>query len=671
MKIITIIPYLMALILLSSFTSASLVHFYEFENDVTDSIGSNDGTYSGSFIEDSPIDDGFYSIETDLAHNVDFGDLNFNSEFSVCAWVYLNDTTNNVIISQGTSASSRWHFYSSNISNSVYINTGTDNAPYTHTEANTGWTHLCAVSSSLFAVNQKIHLYTNGVNTINLSSMTFADLPGAYYLGRQFGGSSATNIPSRIDNLRIYNSPLTNDLVSEIYFNETTADKIIYINAINNLTSLNIGNFNLEIFYPNGTLFFNESNLNNSVEINMTGQVIGNYTYGINVLGYVPNDGIIEYKNRTKSINVYLNPYLLWLIFDSNSSAIINDYSEPGNSLSFDNLTNVILEEQGNFSEGYITVLMNPEGSKWNQAFQYYNDQTTYIKQYIHIEKQVDLVQTIQVSGDGDVLSGARVCAYRIGTNPDTEESDLLATNCVFTNAEGKALINVDDQNEYRFCATYEGMSGECKIEYIPPSNTNYIQINLLSDETGTGLEYFYGTCPKAISQPTTCTFSAYTSRPYYSICFNYTNNDVNNLVCGYDSLTKSLTWDHSANETMNISVLLNGVNYYNVSFVWVEGFETIVDVGLEKEHVETGLTLRQLLLTNIFYMLTASIVVLLVGMGLASIVGIYLTGSEIYFVTFWTAIWGIAGVYGVLIITAILGIYLVNEKLVKRSKSE
>jgi len=167
------------------------------------------------------------------------------------------------------------------------------------------------------------------------------------------------------------------------------------------------------------TISFNETfyYIFNPVQINYTSfnySTLPNSTYfhlTFDKFGYQSFDTYINLSNYqivNNNYNLLFNVTMsdLTLIFTSQTTGII----ETPDLVQFFNATAISIP-QTNISEGYVTIVFNPDGTgKYQQLYKYYNDLNTTIHDNILIQT-VDLVQQIRVSGSGQPLENARVCA--------------------------------------------------------------------------------------------------------------------------------------------------------------------------------------------------------------------------------------------------------------------
>ena len=209
---------------------ASLLHYYEMDNDWTDSKGSNNGTAHGSATFSTTrqigthagIFDGIDGGEscTTLDGSVSVTDL------SVSAWVYATDTaTYRTVIGSGDQSIAResiliqirntdvWKAYIQDSDGDVVAATSTIDA------VEDVWTHLFTTFNASTGL---ITLYVNGVEVATgTNAAVSGPLTTDWRIGCHKNGAGPglyeSEYPGNIDDVAIWSTPLSAAEVTEVY----------------------------------------------------------------------------------------------------------------------------------------------------------------------------------------------------------------------------------------------------------------------------------------------------------------------------------------------------------------------------------------------------------------------------------------------------------------------
>jgi hypothetical protein len=186
---------------------------YEFEEDLTDSWGSNDATSSGgiTYASDGPV--GTYAVSLDGSDDeVSFGPITISPPYSYSFWAKPTDSTTNTYWLAVLNSSD-------DDSGSVIYNFTTNEVEYFGANDGTRFTidtvSAPASSYKLYTVTHSgssVTTYVNGSQT-NAASQSQPTIE-IRYLGRSLAGNNA---PLDADDVRIYDKELSSTEVSDLY----------------------------------------------------------------------------------------------------------------------------------------------------------------------------------------------------------------------------------------------------------------------------------------------------------------------------------------------------------------------------------------------------------------------------------------------------------------------
>ena len=203
---------------------------YMLNNNATDVSENYDGTennitYAQGKYGGGAIFNGSSSyISTSSNPNAGGGARTFS------AWIKTTSTSfQSIITNGGVSYSSGLNMFVFN--NKLYITSGngTSNENYGPTSSanvNTGsWVH-CAVTMSATAIGSTLKTYVNGsLDGTHTTTVAITDTINAFAIGgRNLSGSISTYFNGSIDQVRIYNSELSAQDITNIYTNEVQAN---------------------------------------------------------------------------------------------------------------------------------------------------------------------------------------------------------------------------------------------------------------------------------------------------------------------------------------------------------------------------------------------------------------------------------------------------------------
>ena len=159
----------------------------------------------------------------DIGNTIDLG----TSDFSICLWVYLTESTNQYLVSKWLNASNHWYFRTqgsdtlqfyakiggSAVMDEVYIGTGVPSSDIPH---NT-WTH-CVVTCDRSDSSTGLKIYANGVGGGSAAgSTTDIDVNSDFELGR---ASSTVMNEGYMTNVGIWNRVLTQAEIKSIMWKD-------------------------------------------------------------------------------------------------------------------------------------------------------------------------------------------------------------------------------------------------------------------------------------------------------------------------------------------------------------------------------------------------------------------------------------------------------------------
>ena len=238
----------------------NLVSWYNLSADANDSTGTNNGTNNGATfltdaysasspflprIQDKASDtvanygevyggnavsfDGTNDY-IDIADNdsLSFGDGSNDSAFSISAWINMDDATNFPIVMKGVyNSDAEWHLWTQGNDN-LYIVLYDESVSNTFEGANTSaitayegkWTHITATYDGTggTSANNGLKIYING------SSQSLTLIGSGTYVAMEnlganveIGRTGSTYADGKINNVKIFNTALTQDQVRELY----------------------------------------------------------------------------------------------------------------------------------------------------------------------------------------------------------------------------------------------------------------------------------------------------------------------------------------------------------------------------------------------------------------------------------------------------------------------
>lgn len=359
-----------------------------------------------------------------------------------------------------------------------------------------------------------------------------------------------------------------------------------------------------------------------------------------------------------------MTPAMLWLTFSEQTNGFIeteNCTANQENCKTFNSTT--IYIQQSNVSTGYVVVKFNPDGTNWQQIFKYYNDNNTYIREMIKIITP-DLEQQIKVRGNGKLLDSARVTIKNIGNNTDTGTPDWITVYSEYTDPYGIAKVLIDDQDTYKICAQKEGYTPTCTIEFIPPSNTGIITIDLTPSEEQGGNNYIETTCPNIFTETTTCNLTIVTYKTYSSICANLTTGTTSTQSCSTDSVTKTYIYTIQEGSNYTIAIKLDGTTAETITHRYLNHTESEQISWGEKQDQE-GFTLMDRIRSDKTYLILVYIIFTIIGIAMGILAEHYFKNYGTYGTMVFYTVIATGGLYIFWIPVIIIAVYIIIDKLV------
>lgn len=397
---------------------------------------------------------------------------------------------------------------------------------------------------------------------------------------------------------------------------------------------------------------------------------VGNFTITAESDGYADKETNITVSSwNSTTINISMDlatisftfTELTEAWFDTENCVANYDCSEWNSTTIFLNATDL--------SEGYVTLRFNPDGSEnWQQIYSFYNDQQTNINISLMIET-VDLTQTIAVSYLGGAVTGARVCAYSLGTDPLLNQTNWVATYCEYTDTEGEALLLVNDQNTYKFCAQKEGYQTNCEIYFVAPANTEVFAIEITPTDQESSITWVSTTCPSVYTDTMSCNATLYTYQEFATVCATlYREGAYVNQWCGYTTSSQEFTYTLSklyANYSLNFT--LNGDE------VWVIYHEYVTDdasaaINWEQEDIN-GETLLEKISSSYEYLLVFYALMILIGLGFGWGTEKLFNGYGMYGSAIWFGFLGFTGFYLFWVPAGVIIVWGITEALIPMMK--
>jgi len=216
-------------------TIDGVIAAWQFENNVLDSVGSNDGTlYNGSYV--SGVVDDCINLTSTTSSRVEVSGTNFNfsdgvtdSSFSISAWFKINATGSWAVVSKRTTNANKcWDLFndSNKLAFSVYNNSGVAfQALYYHTLTTNTWYYVTAT-------------YDGTTLKLYVDSTLEADnaVKGSYDVMRSNSSpvklSGIASNPSysgkvHLDEVFIFNKALSQDEINFIYDEQLAGNDIL------------------------------------------------------------------------------------------------------------------------------------------------------------------------------------------------------------------------------------------------------------------------------------------------------------------------------------------------------------------------------------------------------------------------------------------------------------
>lgn len=479
-------------------------------------------------------------------------------------------------------------------------------------------------------------------------------------------------------------------------YNFSTTNGSVYLNP-------NFGTYNVN--WTTGNHYFNQTALSMTIDENSESLIVSNL-YARNISFHnsraigttlTPNctQGSYEYtsypykmpydtQNMTCTLAGYqdvefsmnatpdstdypMTPAMLWLVFSELTQGYVEteDCSENPNNCDWFNTTDVYIE-QANISIGKVVVKFNPDGSgNWQQIFEYYNDADTHMKEYIEIITP-DLVQNLKITGEGTPLEDARVVVKTLAETPITNVTDWITIYADFTSIDGVAVVLLNDENTYKFCAQKEGYTTKCVIDYVPPSSTDIIVIDLEATETPVGYNFIASSCPNAYYRGYNCTLEVNTYKSYNTICLNYTSDTLNTSTCSSDSISKAWSYElTNENGNVTIGVYLDGVLERTIYHNYMGVYEPDNDINWDSQTDISGQTLLDRIKGNKTYLIVVYIILTIIGVIMGFMAEKYFNGYGIYGSAIWFLVLAMGQLYIFWIPVIMIGVYAIIEKLV------
>jgi len=211
--------------------SDNCIHYWKFDGDATDSVGSNDGSVSAATLTTGKINQGYDfnggSSYIDFGTNGDFsiGTGSGDTGFSISLWINIDSITRCRIISKGntttrdyafytgTGGTLTWQLWDGGSTNYIYVDAGSMSS-YVGS-----WTHLVATYDGN-NLNTGMKIYINGseASVTRSSGGTYAgstDSGLSFEIGRYLKTASYAN--AQIDEVGVWNREITSSEVTSLY----------------------------------------------------------------------------------------------------------------------------------------------------------------------------------------------------------------------------------------------------------------------------------------------------------------------------------------------------------------------------------------------------------------------------------------------------------------------
>lgn len=274
-------------------------------------------------------------------------------------------------------------------------------------------------------------------------------------------------------------------------------DRNLIITAVNNQTAATINEFNVSVYYSNGTLF-NQSNTSvGSITFNMTGQIFDNYTMYWMADNYQDLNATVEYLNA--SINFEFGalpaPTINITFLDEISRTNIDNVTY---SLIFDDfaVNNTLINESNVYiklnNTGLLEIEYNHPDYYLRKYFVNITPETRGIANLYLLNESPTLHQLVQyntIDQDGGVVAGGIVKALRRYVINDNILFEVVEMSESDFNGEGGLHLQLNE-GTYKFFVELDGVvvlqTGETQIF----SN----EINLISDLASSVIDSTVGT---------------------------------------------------------------------------------------------------------------------------------------------------------------------------------
>lgn len=216
MKRTLLLSISLCVILISISANASLVAHYEFSGNANDSVGSHHGSFLGdaTTIYDSEMGQVLSTSNGGYVSIPDSHDFRFEGSFSLAAWFKTTDTAKGAIMRFNRPAYSIQIYLNQSNAGDLYIYVEPEHIVYDDTLVNNGVWHHVAITVDGDDSTNNYDLYVDG-------EWAGRDTVRAYYdrwdwitIGAANGSDPFTG---SIDDVRIYNHPLSTEEVGQLY----------------------------------------------------------------------------------------------------------------------------------------------------------------------------------------------------------------------------------------------------------------------------------------------------------------------------------------------------------------------------------------------------------------------------------------------------------------------
>ncbi len=208
---------------------ANLIAYWKLDGDAVDSAGTNDGMIYGAVTVTGQVNNALgFNGSSDYVDCGNDSSLDVSTEFTVCAWIQLDDTSNNHIIAarDNLTTGRAWALHYHENYNSLVFYVLKSDSSYTQLQNGTFsfvtgiWYHVAATYEYVTDGTSKMRIYVNGqldntadtaVGPIQTGTSTNV------HIGKRDVSSTPFYFDGLIDEVRIFDTVLTEQEISAMY----------------------------------------------------------------------------------------------------------------------------------------------------------------------------------------------------------------------------------------------------------------------------------------------------------------------------------------------------------------------------------------------------------------------------------------------------------------------